>query len=340
MHSADEAHQRLSSIPSLQIMRDEPLSRHTRFGLGGPALLFADTEAEEAFVAAVRLLKESALPWTVIGGGTNLIVSDAGFPGVVLRYRGAGIAHAGLCIEAGAGALLQDVVDDAIGHGLKGIEQMTGIPGYLGAAVYGNAGAYGRSISDMLASVRFFDGDAIRETGHDGCAFRYRSSVFKQRKDWFILSCRLQMAAGDPEELRRTADGIREIRDRKYPPSMMCAGSIFKNQLLDALPESARAVTPPEIVKGGKAPTAWYLEQVGAKGLTRGGVRVTGAHANTLYNAGGGTAKEFCELVAELKQRVFDRFGIVIEEEVQYLGFDGPAPGEMGQPRRGYTVMP
>jgi UDP-N-acetylmuramate dehydrogenase len=327
MSAVEEAFQRLRNIPHLQVNRNEPLWRHARFGFGGPALLFADTDRPEAFVEALRLAPACGMPWAVVGGGTNLIVSDAGYRGLVLRYRGAAIRVSGDVLRVQSGALLQDVVDHAIAAGLRGLETMTGIPGYVGAAVYGNAGAYGRSMSDMVTRVEYFDGAEVRTAGFEECAFRYRTSRFKQEKGWLILSCDLQLSPGDRAELEKTAAGIREIRDRKYPPAMACAGSIFKNRIVAELPANAQAELPGAIVKGGKAPSAWFLEQVGAKGLSNGGIRVTEGHANTLYNAGGGTAAQFVELVGELKRRVRERFGFELEEEVQYMGFAEDLPG-------------
>ena len=122
--------------------------------------------------------------------------------------------------------------------------------------------------------------------------------------------------------MREKADSILATRNQKYPPEMKCAGSIFKNLILAELPPEARAMVPSEIVKGGKVPSAWFLEQAGAKGMAVGGVRVTDYHSNTLYNAGGGTAADFSALARELKRRVRERSGVVLEEEVQYIGFD------------------
>lgn len=330
MHSLDEAQRRLQAVSLLQVTRNEPLSQHTRFGLGGPASVFIDTEDERAYLDALRIAGNSGLKWLVIGCGTNLIVSDRGFDGLVLRYRGAGISREGNRVSVQAGALLQDLVDYSIGQGLQGIESMTGIPGNVGAAIYGNAGAYGASISDRVSSVRYFDGAELRETDHAGCGFRYRDSIFKRQRlqghAWLILSAELEFPAGDAKAMREKADSILATRNAKYPPEMKCAGSIFKNLILAELPPQAQALVPAAIVKGGKVPSAWFLEQAGAKGLARGGVRVTDYHSNTLYNAGGGTAAEFCALVRELKRRVRERFGIVLEEEVQYIGFD---PGEL-----------
>ena len=324
--SFDEAHRRLSALPSIQVTRNEPLSRHTRFALGGPATLFADTTHEATFVEALRFLESTRLPWLVIGLGTNLIVADRGYPGVVLRYRGASIEASGATIHAQAGATLQAVVDLSTARGLQGMETLTGIPGNLGAAIYGNAGAYGASISDIVRRVRYFDGEQIREAGHSACEFRYRGSIFKQSrlagKAWLILSAELAFHEGDAPTLQARAADILSTRNRKYPPDMKCAGSIFKNLILAALPPEARAAVPASVVKGGKVPAAWFLEEAGAKGLTNGGIRVTDYHSNTLYNTGNGATAQFLELTAELKRRVRDRYQFDLEEEVQKVGFD------------------
>jgi UDP-N-acetylmuramate dehydrogenase len=326
MMSFDEAYRRLSALPSLQLTRNEPLARHTRFALGGPAALFADTSDEATFVEALRYLQSTTLPWLVIGLGANLIVADQGYPGIVLRFSGSLIETTADTIQAQAGAPLQSIVDLSTARGCKGMETLTGIPGNLGAAIYGNAGAYGASLSDVVRRVRYFDGQQIREATHAQCEFRYRGSIFKHHrlagKAWLILSAELAFQPGDPAALQACAAGILATRNRKYPPDMKCAGSIFKNLILAELPPEARAAVPAAVVKGGKVPSAWFLEEAGAKGLTNGGIRVTDYHANTLYNTGAGTAAQFLELTAELKNRVRARHNFELEEEVQKVGFD------------------
>jgi len=293
----------------------------TRFGIGGPALLLADALTEAALVAACRALHKSGARYAVIGGGTNLIASDEGFPGVVLRYTNASVEAKDTRVVAAAGALLQDLVDRTISRGLGGLETLTGIPGWLGGAIYGNAGAYGHSIYERVRRVRFLDTARaeIREFDNAACQFRYRESVFKRRKDWIVLSAELDLSEADADKLRETAAEIRKIRDEKYPPTMRCAGSIFKNLIFAELPEEARADVPLKAVREGKVASAYFLERAGAKGMKRGGVEVADYHANLIFNAGKGTARELHELIAELKQRVRDRFGIELEEEVQYI---------------------
>ena len=166
---------------------------------------------------------------------------------------------------------------------------------------------------------------AVRSFGPAECRFRYRESIFKEHKDWIILSVDLAMTPAPAAELRETADKIFKIRLEKYPATMKCAGSIFKNLILAELPESVRRQIPERVVREGKAPSAYFLEQVGAKGMRSGGIHVADYHANLIYNTGAGTARELCELIGELKSRVRKQFGLELEEEVQYVGFS-PAP--------------
>ncbi|MFZ0593463.1 MAG: UDP-N-acetylmuramate dehydrogenase [Bryobacteraceae bacterium] len=311
---------RLQQIGGLHVSSDVPLAPYTRFGIGGPATLVCESSDTHAFETALRAVRESGTCHVVIAGGTNLIVSDAGFDGVVLRFTGTRISNDGARLRVEAGLPLQSVVDHSIAIGLRGMETMTGIPGSLGAAVYGNAGAYGRSINECVQSVVFTDGDRKRVFENAQCEFDYRESIFKRNKDWIILSAELSFEPGDSKELRQRAGEIRAVRDAKYPPSMKCAGSIFKNCFFARLPSAVQAMIPPNIVREGKVPSAWFLEQVGAKGMRAGDIQVATYHANLIYNDGNGTAADLAKIITDLRQRVKDRFGFDIEEEVQYVG--------------------
>jgi UDP-N-acetylmuramate dehydrogenase len=321
MPTTEEVQTHLARIPNLTVSSDTPLARYTRFGIGGPADLYAETAGVESFVAALEAARSTGIPVMVIGGGTNLIVSDRGFRGIVLRYRADRLTAAGSRVCADAGAVLQDLVDFAIAHGLKGLETLSGIPGSAGAAIYGNAGAYGHSISERVAKVRFYDGREVRVFDNAACEFHYRESIFKRRKEWIIFSAELEFEPGDAAGLRKAADDILSVRNAKFPVTMKCAGSIFKNLLWKELPPAVAAAVPPSAVREGKVPAAWFLEQAGAKGLRRGDIHVADYHANLIYNAGEGTADDLRGMIDELKRRVRDRFGIQLEEEVQYVGW-------------------
>src|SRR5581483_8275381 len=178
----------------------------------GPADVYAETGSAEAFVAAMHAARASGMNVMVIGGGTNLIVSDAGFRGIVLRYRADRLMAANGRIMADAGATLQDLVDYANARGLRGLETLAGIPGSVGAAVYGNAGAYGHSISESVVRVRFFDGSGVRLFSGEECEFHYRESIFKKHKEWIIFSTELRLEAATPAELQKISAEILKVR--------------------------------------------------------------------------------------------------------------------------------
>jgi len=311
---------KLEELPEVAVVEGLPLAEKTRFGIGGPADLYLETPCERSLIEALRILDAANIPRALLGGGTNVIVADEGFRGAVLHYTGTRIETSGTSVRAEAGAELQALVDEANAAGLKGLETLAGIPGAVGGAVYGNAGAYGHCIAECVREVRFWDGERIGRLTAEACAFDYRESIFKRERRWVILAVSLEMQRGDPAELTRRSAELIALRREKYPPEMRCAGSIFKNLIYDRLPPRARAAFPPELVREGKAPAGWFLEQVGAKGMRSGDIAVALHHANLIYNAGRGTARQLCELIAELKRRVRERFDLELEEEIQFLG--------------------
>ncbi len=326
--NALEVCERLSKLTGVTVLPNEPLAPHTRFAIGGPADIFFETASPESFAEALKTVREAGLNSVVIGGGSNLIVADEGFRGVCLKLSSRRLRAFGLRVEVECGVGLQALVNFTAQRGLKGLETLTGIPGSVGGAVYGNAGAYGHSIQERILSVHFLDGekgDEVREFSRAECEFRYRDSIFKKKKDWIILSATLDMETGNAVTLRETSARILSTRTRKYPPSMRCAGSIFKNLILAELPRPVAASLPPGVVIEGKVPSAWFLEQIGAKGMKRGDLEVADYHANLIFNNGEGTAKDLVFLIRDLKRRVAMRFGIDLEEEVQYVGFDAEA---------------
>jgi UDP-N-acetylmuramate dehydrogenase len=176
-------------------------------------------------------------------------------------------------------------------------------------------------MSNVVDRVVFFDSRSVRAFSNAECGFQYRESAFKRHKEWIVLSVELALASGDAAELRRRADEILAVRNAKFPPTMKCAGSIFKNLILAELPPALAAQVPADVIREGKVPAAWFLDQAGAKGQARGSIRVSDYHANLLYNSGAGTARELRALVDDLKAKVRTRFGLELEEEVQYVGF-------------------
>jgi len=301
-------------LEKLVVRENALLSNYTRFGLGGPTRL-VDVSTPEELAEALK-----STPHTLIGGGSNLVCSDEGFPGTVIRYTASDLEIKDDVVHVGAGLVLQNLVDATIDASLEGIHTMTGIPGWVGGAVYGNAGAYGHSIHEFVESVRYFDGHQVCEIDNAACEFRYRESIFKRRKDWIILDTTLRLTKTTKRtHARDEADRILKIRNEKYPPSLKCAGSIFKNLILKELPESVREQVPEHVVREGKIPSAYFLEQVGAKGMFSGDIRVADYHANLIYNTGNGTAAQVRHLIDLLKSLVLEHYGLALEEEVQYI---------------------
>ena len=233
---------------------------------------------------------------------------------------GGAAPSAGDRIKVGSGAVLQDLVNASIAAGLEGLHTMTGIPGWVGGAIYGNAGAYGHSVHEFLETVRFWDGAQVREFTNAECEFRYRESIFKRHKEWVVLNATFRLPrSADAVRTKAEADRILQIRNEKFPPTMKCAGSIFKNLLLAELPAGVQMQVPDNVVREGKVAAAYFLEQVGAKGMFAGGIRVADYHANLIYNTGDGTAAQVRHLIQMLKDLVFEHFGIHLEEEVQFI---------------------
>ncbi|MDA0204121.1 MAG: UDP-N-acetylmuramate dehydrogenase [Acidobacteria bacterium] len=316
----DEAYAALAGVAGLTVAQHVSLRSYNRFGLGGPADLLASTKQADVLAEALSISRRLDLPFYFLGDGSNVIVSDAGYRGLVLRYEADAVELRDGAVYAEVGAPLQALVDFSIAQSLAGIHTLERIPGSVGGAVYGNAGAYGRSLHESVARVRFLDGETVREFNNPGCEFEYRESVFKRRKDWIVLSCALELETGDHAALAKESANIRAIRDEKFPPTMRCAGSIFKNLYFERLPAAAQELVPPAAVRGGKVASAFFLEQVGAKGMRQGGIEIAPYHANVIYNAGGGTAADLRSLIAALKRRVSEQFGFEVEEEVQYVG--------------------
>ena len=322
MPKAQEILARFARIPNLQVATNVPLGLHTRFALGGPADVYVETPSADAFVEAIQLAQSSGVRYFVLGEGTNLVVADQGFRGAVLRFTAHEIAVDGGLVRADAGASLSGLVSITVERGLRGLETLAGIPGSVGAAIYGNAGAYGHSISEKVVQLRVFDGEQMVLLGRDECEFAYRESIFKRKRRWVVLWAELMLERADRGQLKSAADDIVRVRNEKFPPEMKCAGSVFKNLLLAELAPGVVSQIPATAVREGKVPAAFFLERVGAKGMSRGDIHVAAYHANLLYNGGCGTTEDLRALIDELRRRVHDSFGVELEEEVQYLGFN------------------
>ena len=317
-------YQRLrQAAPALELRRDEPMSRHTTFRVGGPAPVMALPRNTDEInqILSVSCLEFGVRPF-FMGKGSNLLVSDEGADLLVMkacdgldrleleeegRSRDAARPDARTVI-AGSGVSLARLSNFALEHGLAGLEFAQGIPGSVGGGVYMNAGAYGGEMSQvvsMVSSVSMPGEELVRERLDPG--FSYRHSVYQEVRD-FIREVHFLLEPGDPEEIKAKMDGFAARRREKQPLEYPSAGSTFKR---------------PPAAEGKSVYAAALIEQCGLKGLAVGGAQVSEKHAGFIVNRGGATCKDIVMLMAQVRERVFRETGVTLEPEVRYLGTGG-----------------
>lgn len=302
-------------------MGKEYLKNYTTLGIGGPAKLFAETKTEEELIKSVGVAEKLRLPFLIIGRGSNLLVSDKGFNGLAILNKVDGIRESDGKIFVKTGTQLSKLVRFAVEKGYQGMEKMAGIPGTVGGAVYGNAGAYGQATGDNLIRVKIFDGQKVIWLAKSKCRFGYRDSLFK-KKNFALLEAEFKFKKGNKKGLEKEVAKVIVERIRKYPAGILCPGSYFKNINAADLSQKQLKNIPKDKIIFGKVPAGCLLELVGAKGMTLGRIKVADHHGNLIVNTGGGKASDFLKLVETLKAKVKEKFNIDLEPEVQLVGFE------------------
>lgn len=291
---------------------EAPLAPLTTLRVGGPAEVLLDAEGEAEVIDALRLAATHAAPVTLLGGGSNALVADAGVRGLVLRCRRGAIATEGdAALRAEAAVTINGLVRHCVAHGLAGLEAWAGTPGNVGGGVRGNAHFKGRLLSEHVLAVRLAaaDGAAVADVPAAEMEFGYdRSRV--QHTGEIVLSAVFRVGPGEPEALRAIARGSLAFRKRTQPLHLPSAGCFFQN------PDPARDRLPP----GMPASAGALIDRAGLKGARVGGARVSEVHANFLVNAGGATAADFDALAATCVRRVREDFGVELREEIARLG--------------------
>ena len=292
--------------------------------VGGPAKYFINAKNEDALTKAIRWARDNKTKWLVVGDGSNLIPSDAGFNGLIIKNEIEDFQRNGSNVFVEAGNNLLRSIRKLDRFGLGGMEKMAGIPGTIGGAIYGSAGAYGQEIKDNLARARIYDGKKIRWLSKKQCRFKYRESIFKKKKDWIVLGAEFKLKKGNPKELRKISRETIKMREKKYWPGLLCPGSFFKNIVIkDLRPASLRQKFLKRIdktkINHGKVPAGYLLEEIGAKGMKIGNIKVADHHGNLIYNSGRGKSSEIAKLAKILKQKVKRKFRIKLDEEIQYI---------------------
>lgn len=290
----------IKSLGENRLKLDEPMAKHTTFGIGGPADLFYEARTREELVKAVRLARKLKIPYFILGEGSNLLVSDKGVRGLVIKVGNGKWEVKGEKIIADAGASLAKLVETAVKYSLSGLEICFGIPGTVGGAVVGNVGTADKWIEDVIEEVEVLNREGkIHRLSSSECQFGYRTSRFKQTKE-IILRVTLVLKKDEPEKIEERMKAI--VARRKNQPKERSAGSIFKNPA--------------------RKSAGWLIEQAGLKGKKIGNAQISFEHANFIVNKGAATADDVVQLIKLVKREVKKKFGIELEEEICLIGFD------------------
>jgi len=287
--------------------RQVPLAPLCAYGVGGPADYLLAAHTTEILRHAVVVGRQLGLPVTVLGRATNVLVGDRGVRGLVVLARNAQVRVVDDLVVAGAGAVLAETVKDLAERGLAGLEFAGNIPGSIGGAVVGNAGAYGRAVGDVLVSARLLAaGDEHVALRHD-LAFGYRTSVLQRNREAVVLEATFALRGGDRDALLADIGRDAELRRARHPQEYGSCGSYFKNP------------SP-------NTPAARLIEEAGLRGFRLGKAQVSEKHANFIVALPDAGAADIRRLAAEVQRRVGERFGVLLEEEVTMLGFEPEVP--------------
>ncbi|MBI5140400.1 MAG: UDP-N-acetylmuramate dehydrogenase [Candidatus Vogelbacteria bacterium] len=333
----------------VKLKENVEIKPHTTFGIGGVARYFIEIKSVEELPEAIELAKKKKAPHYVIAGGSNLVFGDGLLYITLIKLcppkTGKLIEVRGNKITCDASVVLMDLVNSAVKNSLGGMETLSGIPGTVGGAIVGNAGAYGQAIPDKLEKVLVFDGQKKKWLTKKECKFVYRGSIFSHPSEregsavafsahgkrggfatkvtsnpsLYVLRAVFKLDKGDKKALEKKSREIIEIRDKKYPPGLKTPGSFFKNVLINEMPRESLKFLPTDRDYFGKVPAWHFLNQVGARGMREGGIAIADFHGNYLINTGSATFEDVKTLADKLKKLVKDKFGVELEEEVVYV---------------------
>jgi UDP-N-acetylmuramate dehydrogenase len=307
----------------LEIQKNVPIAPYTTFKIGGPAKYFVEVSSEEELLEAINYAQENKLEIFIMGGGSNILVNDKGFDGIMIRIADNSCTLKDDSIECGSGIQLSKVVSLSAQNSLAGLEWAAGIPGSIGGAIRGNAGAFGGAMADIIKKVSVFDKDSLESKIYDSkkCAFSYRNSVFKKNRNLIIISAVLKMSKGVKDEIEAKIRENLQKRLEKQPQGAS-AGSFFENPTVS----DKKLIADFEKDTGlesreNKIPAGWLIAEAGLLGKKIGGAQVSEEHGNFVINIGGATCEDVIILASIIKQQVRTKLGVQLKEEVQYVGF-------------------
>ena len=307
----------------MTIKENEILANYSTFKIGGPAKYFTVVKSKEELIEAIDFAKKKNSRFFVFGGGSNILFRDQGYDGLVVKIQIQDIRTQNSEVIAAAGLPFSKLIIESINAGLTGLEWATGIPGTVGGAAAGNAGAYGHSISEFVKNITVLSDNGatdwqIKNYPAEKCDFIYRGSRFKKSDNReIILEVEFNLEKGDREKSKKIIQGILEKR-RNKPVSYPSAGCTFKNIVIDELKnkEEFLKLIPREKIKGGKFPAGWLIENCGLKGRQINGAKIAEEHANYIVNAGGAASGDIIKLIELCKQKTREKFNLDLEEEI------------------------
>lgn len=304
-----------------KIKENVPLAPLTTFEIGGPAKYLVDVRSESDIREAMAWASDKGLSFVILGGGSNVLVPDNGLDALVIRFVGNLYSIANGEVDAWAGTNLLTAMQALGAQGWGGWEKLAGIPGTIGGAVRGNAGAFGPEMKDFVTRVRALNGKTgeVRDFTNPECDFSYRHSFFKDNPEWIIIRVFILLEKVDPAQSAQLAAETITEREKRHLQNVRAAGSYFMN------PKA-----PPEIVamfekekqtksREGRVPAGWLIEKAGMKGVTVGGAIASLQHPNYIVNRGGASAENVRALAEEVKEAVKSQFGVELHEEAAIL---------------------
>lgn len=308
------------------------LKNYTTFKIGGPAKYFFEAKNKKDLVEAIKTAKELKLDFFILGGGGNMLVSDKGFQGLVIKIQNTKFKSASwrtkLKISCESGLSLAKLVSESLKVEVTGMEWAVGIPGTVGGAIRGNAGAFEQSMGQIIKKVEVYDLKDLRFKIYElkDCKFKYRDSIFKYNKNLIIISAELEFKKVNKEEIRKKIVENLKWRRKHQPLEFPSAGSIFQNVKIKMKNEKLKSKIKKDknlkvIIKNNIIPAGWLIEKCNLKGKKIGDAQISEKHANFIINLGDAKAEDVRKLIELAKKNVKRKFNIELEEEIEYLGF-------------------
>lgn len=315
----------LGEIVDGRVKEAEPMRKHTNFRIGGPAKWLVEVKSSEELQQVLAYAKEHEIQTVVFGGGSNMLVSDEGFDGIMIKLAMRTYEITGTTVRADAGVLSAALARATATRGLKGLTWAISLPGTIGGGVRGNAGCFGGEMKDHLVSALVLREGELVELSNEQLQFGYRESAVKHSND-IVVSATFELEEADATELKMELDDILMRRKQSQPNNAGSAGCLFKNYEIPSEEELQRIVNnldlPPEMQSRRQVSAGWLIDKLGLKGTQIGGAQISQVHGNFVLNADNATADDVVQLIALVKTRARNEYGIQLMEEVQYVGFN------------------